>query len=138
MQNSRGYTLIEVLVAGVLAALAVIGVVAVIVHGRGLETSDYHRRQARVLLDSLMETKFDDRQYDAIPVAVTQGAVTLEPGFPAATLFQDVQQASMTVGTTTIPYKIALLKVRWQEADGTLDSITLDKWIAKVRQPLWN
>lgn len=138
LKSKNGVTLVELLVAAGVLSIAIIAIIAVITKGRELQVADNHRRQARAVIDSLMENKYDDRYFDTISVDTISNNHTLGTGF-TATITQEVvrRDTNITIGlnTSTIPRKIILIKVRWNEASGP-DSIQIQKQITDVRKKI--
>jgi Tfp pilus assembly protein PilV len=133
--RSRGYSLVEVLVAAMLLIIVVFAIVGVVRKGRELDVGDNHRRQARALIDSLMETRYDDRQYNTVvPNTKVTGTVRIADNIGVADVIDSVgPMASVTAATganTTVPIKPIIIKVRWTEVDGTKDSIVIEKQLA--------
>lgn len=131
----RGYSLVELLTAAMIIALATIAVVAVIRKGREIQVLDHHRRMARAVLRSRLDTDYDYRNYDTIKDGTLSETVTLDPrsGNPlTGQVTATVTTQNTSVGGTTIPIKQISMKIVWTEPEGDVDSIELEKWIADV------
>jgi hypothetical protein len=63
LKSAAGVTLVELLVAAVIILVVVIGVVAVVRKSGEMQTIDYHRRQARSIATSILETQFHWRTF---------------------------------------------------------------------------
>jgi Tfp pilus assembly protein PilE len=130
--DRRGVTLVELLVGVIVLTLAILAIIAVVTKGRELQVTDNHRRQARAIIDSLMEAKYDDRDYALISDTTVGRTHTLGPGF-AAMITEDVADQTLTVAGDAFPVKVVTITVRWNEAEGA-DSIGIQKIITRVRQ----
>ena len=138
LTNKIGVTLVELLVAAGVLSIAIIAIFAVISKGRELQVTDNHRRQARAIIDSLMEVKYDDRDYASINNNTVTSTHSLGPGFTATITEQVVQSnKSFTIGSNInyIPVITILIRVRWNEADRP-DSIQIQKEITGVRKKI--
>jgi type II secretory pathway pseudopilin PulG len=139
---SRGFTLIESLVAAVIVALSVIMIVAVVRKGREIDVNDLHRRTARAIINA----KLESRQYSY------SNFLNLSAGssFPAETDTLDdrhdggtvpltgtltvyVKDSSVTAkdGVTNIPIKKIRMKMLWSEREFP-DSIIIEKCVANI------
>jgi prepilin-type N-terminal cleavage/methylation domain-containing protein len=55
LRNSRGYSLIEVLIGSVLIAIAIVGVFNAVSHGSRMSRQDFLTRRAYLLLEQILE-----------------------------------------------------------------------------------
>jgi type II secretory pathway pseudopilin PulG len=138
IKNNSGYTLIEVLVSGILLVFAVTAAVAVVGTGTQLGTSDNDRRQARAVVRSIFEQSYDYRDFNIIPesdTAVEDIQIDERMGNPlVGQLTRTIITETITTNSgTPLSVRRVVLSLRWASVDGTADSITLTKLIASVQ-----
>ena len=153
ISTDAGFTLIELMVAGVCLGLAITGVIAMISAGQVLEMESSLRHQAKMFAAEELER--DDLHYQAAPpsngvlttktVTLNNGTITLNNGTVTLNNGQNVS-AGLTVtvssGTAnyngynspTIPvvYKQIQVQVSWPLGSPT-QNIILEKRIADIR-----
>ncbi len=138
--NSKsGSSLIELLIAVSILSLALIMIVTVITKGRELQVSDKHYREARAIIESLMETKYDDRNYFFNTVGNTiDNTYSIDNTF-LATLTKMIVANNVTITpntSVTFPTKEITLSIQWAEADGKQNTLTLKKIITLIKEKL--
>jgi Tfp pilus assembly protein PilV len=132
-----GFTLVEIMVAAVLASLSVIAVVSVVNTGSMMEKSDNDRRAARAVVKGVFEQQYDNRDYNMIPlsdtltdsVVIDERAGNLLKGFLRTFIAPD----TVTNGTVSVPGKMVSITCSWVEVKGPGDSVCLTKIIAKAQ-----
>lgn len=131
--NSKGFTLAEVLVAAGIIALALISAIAVIRKGREIDTNDLHRRQARLAICSILESrKYDNGSFSMIPVGTSTDSVVIDPRNGVEPL-----KGLLTINTVLRGEYYGVLNavkkisitVKWNEPDFT-DSVNIWKSIS--------
>lgn len=136
-EKADGFTLVEVLVAGILVMVSVVAVVAVVNTGSALERSNNDRRAARALIRSFFEQGYDLRDYNTVPcdtsfsenVIIEERQANPLNGILKTRIVTD----TITNGTVEVPGKIISIACGWVEADGIGDSVALTKIYAKAR-----
>jgi hypothetical protein len=133
-----GYSLAELMVAAGIIGLIVIAVSASLRTGVQIETSDLHRRQARVIIDSCFESSdYQYSNFSNLP-EVSGEEVLIDPRDIGSqddltgVLNIQVDSLEMTAWDgTEIPYKTVEIRVSWDEA-GRRDSLILTKWFTQL------
>jgi hypothetical protein len=138
LRSSAGYTVIEILVSGILMTFSVSAVVAVVGTGTHLGSSDNHRRQARAIVRSVFEQEYDFRDYNTVPDNGSSiGSVEIDSreGNPLiGDLRREIVTDTMTAGNgSKFPVKRVTLVLKWLETANVPDSITLTKVMAKAQ-----
>lgn len=138
-RNAEGSSLIEVLVSAFFVAFSVIAVVSAVSSGARLQVTDNDRRQARALLQSIFEERYDFRNYNYITPGVPQTETVIideRGGNPLlGTLSTTVLEISpATDNGTVFPAREVTLSCRWNVDPNVLDSITLTKIIAQAKR----
>jgi Tfp pilus assembly protein PilV len=132
IHNVGGFTLVETLVAAALLTIVIVSLAAMVRKGREMEITDKHRRQARLIINSLLESQTYNYANFAALTACTN---TQHP-------LLDNRNGIPLTGTLTITVTdeteqaIAVKKIRmsltWPQNPPYEDSITIDKWITQV------
>lgn len=131
--DNKGVTLVELLVAGIITALAISGLVALLMKGRDIDTMDKHRRQARVIIMARFESStYNYLNFSKIGNTITDSTVTL-----------DSRQGSALTGTLSgtivnstvgiVPTKQITLRVSWTEHKGAAQNVELVKWLSQAQ-----
>lgn len=137
--KKSGYTLIEVLVAGILILITVTATAGVLRHGQKVHALEQQRNRARQLLVTELEKQiYAHSQFDSLPsqtvvdslVLDDRGTASESDDLKAMTLLT-VDSAMATVAGYTVPRKRIAVQATWSSLDGT-DTLTLEKWICKV------
>ena len=135
--SNAGYTLVEVLVSGILLVFAVTAAVAVVGTGSQLTASDNDRRQARAVIRSVFERSYDYRDFNSISIgsSVEEIAIDERMGTPLlGQLTRTVSTETVSAGSgTPLLVKRVVLSLRWTSADGMADSLSFTKIIARAR-----
>ena len=141
--NNQGYTLVEILISGILFSLIVWTSVTVLQKSRELQLNDTHRRQARALLISEVDNY---RATDANPLLRISDGVPPPPSFSRLVDIdtnQNGQKITATLVTTInpIPFPIwpvvamPLLissNISWSDIPGgPVDTMSLQKTISQ-------
>jgi Tfp pilus assembly protein PilV len=136
--DARGLSLVEVLVSAVFVALSVVAVISSASTGVRLQVSDNDRRQARAIMQSVLEDRYDFRSYPTIVSNTTRTeTVTIDSrgGNPLQgemkTVVTDV--APITDNGCTFSAKQVTISCKWNEDQNTQDSIQLTKTIAQAQ-----
>ncbi len=138
LKGSGGYSLVEVLVSGMLMTFAVTAAVAVVTTGTQLQSSDNLRRQARAVARTELERNYDFRDFNTIPASgKSTSSVTIDarPGNPLSGQMT-TNIVSNTIATNTgtqVPVKEITVQVSWTGTEGISDSISITKIIANAQ-----
>jgi hypothetical protein len=132
-----GSSLVELLVSSVLVSFAVAAVVAVVVTGMQLSTSDNDRREARSIVRSIIEQRYDYKNYSTIPETYSAANTVEIDKRDGASLTGELSErvVTSTVATdngTNIPVREVTVVLKWSEVDGVSDSIKLIKRLAQI------
>jgi type II secretory pathway pseudopilin PulG len=127
MHRVAGFTLVEVLISGAIAAISLVAIVSAVRKGQELDIADMHRRRARVIIDSCLESsryQINDPAFDFNALAIGTQPVVVDPtpGFPAGALSASVSADS---ASPALHRKVAIT-VRWTEGTHP-DSICIEK-----------
>ena len=138
LKGSGGFTLVEVLVSGVLMTFAVTAVVAVVTTGSQLQSSDNLRRQARAVARTELERNYDFRNFNSIPdsgIVSSNVAIDARPGSPlTGQMTTNIVSSIINTSTgTQVPVKEITVQVSWNGTDGIADSISITKIIANAQ-----
>jgi type II secretory pathway pseudopilin PulG len=135
--NVAGYTLVEVLVSGILLVFSVTAAVAVVGTGSQLTASDNDRRQARAVIRSVFEQSYDYRDFNSITLgsSVEEIAIDERMGTPLlGQLTHTVSAETFTAGSgTSLSVKRIVLSLHWTSTDGMADSLSFTKIVARAR-----
>jgi len=132
--KKNGFSLVELLVAALILAIATVAVVSMVRKSREIQLSDNHRQEVRAILNAEFEKSYSYTQYASIPVRDTTINVTIDPrgGTPLmGTMYVSVDSTSEVASGTAVPLKKVTLAISWLEADTERDSISLTKWVAE-------
>lgn len=136
-QTAKGSSLVELLVAIGVISLAAIMVVAIVNKGRELQVSDKHRREARTIIDSVMVTRYDNRDYLTITSSADStrtDSIVIDKMFRGV-VSQRVRNATTVInGLPSVPMKRVTVSVRWAEAGNMIDSVWLEKLMPLLRE----
>ena len=137
--SDSGMSLVELLVASAVLAIAIVAIVGIIRMGQMLNTTDSHRRQARAIIASQFESPTYSYQNfanlsslstkpDSVVEVDARGplygtlSVTIGPG------------ASKTFGKSSVPYLPISMTVKWNEpAPLGMESVTFKKWLTQIQ-----
>lgn len=133
-----GFSLVEVMVSGVLVACSAAAVISVIGTGVKLQTTDNNRRQVRTLIKSEFEKYYEvQRLVDPIPDTVVTETVTIDDTRVPLLQGQLKRVVKDTAITTTRGLLLQSLRItiscRWAPDAETADSLTFTKVIAQAR-----
>jgi competence protein ComGC len=142
--SDRGFSLVEVLVSAAILIVLIFAVIAAVRKGRELQMDDGHRRSARVLIHSKLETIYDFRNFNTDFVNDSfSDTLDSRTGNPVvAKGFVTVVNDTPLIGPgggTPVPRKKITITVKWSEtglsaSDKVTDSIQISKWIAKAKE----
>jgi len=131
--GNKGVMLVELLVAGIITAVSCVGLIMLLIKGREIDTTDKHRRQARVIIMTRFESSaYHYLNYSKLGTTISDSTVTI-----------DARQGNPLTGTlggtivsttvNSIPTKQITLRVNWTELYGEAQSVELIKWLCQVR-----
>lgn len=134
-QNKKnGFSLVELLVAALILAIATVAVVSMIRKSREIQLSDNHRQEVRAIINAEFEKSYGYRQFSSISVRDTSMNVVIDnrTGTPlTGTMYVSIDSSSEPATGTSVPIKRVTLAIAWTEADSERDSISLTKWVAE-------
>jgi hypothetical protein len=123
LRKMKGYSLVEVLVAGLLTALIVISVIACIRTGLAIDVNDLHRRQARGLInDSLEAHRYQPD--NILQKGIFSSTVTIDPA-NNLTGNMTIAVDSIVVAGSTLT--VIRMSIAWKETDFN-DSLSVERW----------
>jgi prepilin-type N-terminal cleavage/methylation domain-containing protein len=135
MRNKKnGFSLVELLVAALILAIATVSVVSMVRKSREIQLSDNHRQEVRTIINAEFEKSYGYKQFASIPVRDTIMNVTIDPrgGTPlTGTMYVSIDSTSEPASGTSVPLKKVTLAIGWTEADSERDSLSLTKWVAE-------
>lgn len=144
-KGKSGFTLVEMLVAGVLLLLVIISVTAMMRHGQRINKGNQYQNIARQKVAATLERSiYDFQNYSNLVAGVgttTENFILNDRGTAATT--DDVNATLSTVvsfvdsndaGNITgepVPYILVSTSATWSDVDGT-DTVTLQKYICLI------
>lgn len=135
--NTKGFTIIEVLVASVILIITIGGIVGSMRTARNLQMDDLLRRQARGHLQSILESKVNYSQGNSDTVASsfdTTVAISHLGGTVSSALNLTGTPQTRTISGTTIRIKQYTATISWSDPwSGSSQSLTLTKLIAALQ-----
>jgi type II secretory pathway pseudopilin PulG len=131
--GNKGFTIVELLVAGIITAVAGAGLITLLIKGREIDTMDKHRRQARTMIMTRFESSaYHYLNYSKLGTTIADSTVTIDirQGTPLTGILGG---AIVNATVNAIPTKQITLYVNWTEHNGVVQSVELKKWICQVR-----
>jgi prepilin-type N-terminal cleavage/methylation domain-containing protein len=131
--DKKGFTIIEVLVAGTITAIAAVGLVTILMKSRDIDTMDKHLRQARSLIMAQFESaKYGYLNFSKLGTTVSDSTITIDPrqGFA---LTGTLSGTIVSQVVNTIPTKQVILRVNWTEHNGETGKVELTKWLCQAQ-----
>jgi len=140
-RSRGGFTLIEVMIASVIVIISIAAVVAMVRKGQELSSDDGHRRIARSLITTKLESStYDYTNYGNLADTSITDSVVIDTRGTATTTDELKGVRTITVGNEqtvagtagiTVPYKLLTFRVIWREPEG-MDSVQIQKQIAQA------
>jgi prepilin-type N-terminal cleavage/methylation domain-containing protein len=139
--NSRGYSLVEILVAAAIIGISLVAVVAFIRKGQEMISIDKHRMVARGIVERTLEDmRFQPESYNtlpAAPVSPTTSDVIIDADITPnihGSLVVAIGNEQATVNGKTAPYRAISATVTWTELGGKCDTVSIAKWLTNVQR----
>jgi Tfp pilus assembly protein PilV len=136
-----GFTLLEVMVASVIVVISIAAVVAMVRKGQELTSDDGHRRIARSLITTKLESStYDYTNYgnladtsitDSVIIDTRGTATTADDIKGVRTITVANEQTIAGTAGITVPYKLLTFRVIWREPEG-MDTVQIQKQIAQA------
>jgi len=135
--NNKGFTLVEILVAGVVIALSLFATVAMVRKGQEMIALDKHRRMARGIIERTLEnSQYLPENYNNL--------VTITSPTPKDTVIdQKVNiHGNLTVAISAeqpaingVPYRVITAAINWAELGSAgNETVSINKWLADVQR----
>ena len=129
--DSKGFTLVELLVASAVVSIAILSVIAFIRKGEDLAMLDRHRRAAHGIVERTLESiQYLPSNYNNLQtgVKVTNNVVIDESVKLLGTLRDSVSSEMVnSFNGYNIPYRKVIATVIWKEDDTV--SVRSEKWV---------
>jgi prepilin-type N-terminal cleavage/methylation domain-containing protein len=132
--KKNGFSLVELLVAALILAIATVAVVSMVRKSREIQLSDNHRQEVRAIINAAFEKSYSYRQFSSISVQDTSMNVLIDnrTGTPLnGTMYVSIDSTSESASGTSVPLKKVTLAISWNEDENERDSISLTKWVAE-------
>jgi len=137
--QNAGFTLIEVLVAGLVMLLMVLATTALMRHGQQVAALDHQRNLARhAMVTELEKSQYDHARFDSLQASNSTYSFTLDNRDTPetsddlqGTLRIQVDSANILVNSHTIPRKRVSATTYWNSLDGS-DTLSMEIWICKI------
>ena len=131
--NTKGFSLVEILVAAAVVCLAVFAVVAVVRKGQEQMWVEKHRRVARAMIDTILEApKYSPGNYASILKDTTSDSVALDTYLKAGR-----RVAIDSQNDSGVVYRRIRASLRWREPGaGASDSVAMEKWVPQISSPI--
>jgi hypothetical protein len=141
-RNVRGFSLVEVLIAGSIITLSLLSTVAFIRKGEELLAVDKHRRMARAIIERTLEgTQYQVDNYNNL-------VTTPSPPPPATAVVIDADAIPNLLGSLavsvgpeqtgvngqTAPYRAITAWVTWTEPGGGRDTVSIEQWLTNIQR----
>lgn len=140
LQKSKGFTLVELLVAATIAILCITSVTAMLIKGREIDVGDRYRRYARAHVIS----EFENPQYhfsQYVNLLNQAGTITQNVTIDTRGAYDDIPGVlTTTIGAealmsssdgTNVPYIPITISLAWSTKDEN-DNITLTKYLTQA------
>ena len=129
------------MVASVIVVISIAAVVAMVRKGQELTSDDGHRRIARSLITTKLESStYDYTNYGNLSAGSTIDTVVIDTRGTTAktddikgvrTITVGAEQTITGTSSISVPYKVLTLRVTWQEPEG-MDTVQIQKQIAQA------
>jgi type II secretory pathway pseudopilin PulG len=145
IRNSKGFSLVETLVAAAVIALSVVAVVSMVRKGQEQMKLDQHRRTARGYLQRMLEDpKFYPENYNGLVTGITTTSIIIDSAAGLnGTLKEQIRgEGNITTGQVPGPPNVPRRRITdtlfWSEraaGNNTYnDTITVEKWVSSVQR----
>ncbi len=139
--NTKGFTLVELLVAASIAILCITSVTAMLIKGREIDVGDRYRRYARAcVITEFEQPQFHFSQYVNLlnQAGTTTQSITIDTrgaydnisGVLTTTIGSQTTASSST--GINVPYIPVVITITWSTSDGN-DTLSLTKYLTQVQ-----
>jgi prepilin-type N-terminal cleavage/methylation domain-containing protein len=133
--GEKGYTLVEILVAAVIIAIAIVAMIAVMRKGLDIELNDMHRRNARAVICGKMESRYySNANYGSLTAGtVTENDTLDSKPVVVGTLTTTITGPTLKVNNNgvDVSYKTISMWMRWAEKKFN-DTLKIEKWVCDI------
>ena len=135
--NNKGFTLVEILVAGVVIALSLFATVAMVRKGQEMIALDKHRRMARGIIERTLEdSDYQPGDYNnlATITSPTPTDTIIDPkGNIHGSLTVAVGAEQPLINGAAIPYRIITAAITWAElGSASNETVSISKWVTNI------
>lgn len=123
IKSHNGFSLVEVLVAGLLTMLIVISVIACIRTGRAIDVNDLHRCQARGLINDSLEAPHY-QPGNILQKGVSTSTINIDP---TNNLIGNMTIAVDSIVVAGSTLTVIRMSIAWKETDFN-DSLSVERW----------
>jgi Tfp pilus assembly protein PilV len=137
--SNSGFTLVEVLVAAAVTAIAIISTIAMVRKADELNGLERHRQTAHALINGMIETvTYQIVNYNNLTAGTTVKSVVIDSrsGISGTLTITITDQNPGWTGTNAImiPYKKIRFDVQWNEVRAnnqiTSEPVSVEKWLS--------
>jgi prepilin-type N-terminal cleavage/methylation domain-containing protein len=132
-----GFTLVELIVAAIVLALAITSTVTMVRKGQEMIAIDKHRRMARGVIERTLESKdYQPEDYSNLTTITTptpKDTIIDPKGDIHGNLTVTVGAEQQTINGVVTPYRVITATITWTEPGSAgKDTVRISKWVTNI------